>query len=58
MKEWAVEVAIPWLWRRAGEHDICEQLLISLYWTDGPGFAISFTRDSTWKPLRAWTGLP
>jgi hypothetical protein len=54
-KQWAVELAVPWCWRKGERGPVCEVVLCSVYWTDGPGLAVSFTRDSTWTPVRVWT---
>lgn len=52
MRGWAIEVAIPWMWRRGKSGDVCEVVLLAVYWSDGPGMAVSFTRDESWSPLR------
>lgn len=51
LKQWALEVALPWWWRRG----VIEQVVWSIFWTDGPGVSVAFTRDERWTLLRTWT---
>lgn len=52
MKAIWFELAIPWWWHRTSEGQTCEVLLVAVWWTDGPGFSVSFTRSDDWTPLR------
>lgn len=55
MKHWWLEFALPWLWRRGANGNVCEQMLLSIYWSDGLGISFSFTRTGDWTPFRLIT---